>query len=284
MRAADTAPHRHLLPGNGPAALQEGGAQQQEDRMPNTQSFFWYELMTSDVDAAEAFYAGVVGWRPESFGGSAMNYTVMNAADRGTAGLMLLPEEAKAMGTPPSWVGYIYASDVDAVVASLEKAGGKVHRPPSDIPDIGRFAVVADPQGATFMLMSPSGPDQPPAPAGTPGHIGWHELYASDWKSAFDFYSGQFGWTKGEAMDMGDMGTYQLLGEGTGAMMDKPAAFPVPFWLFYFNVPAIDAAAASIAAQGGKVLMGPHQVPTGQWVLQGQDPQGAMFALLAPGR
>ena len=252
--------------------------------MPNTQSFFWYELMTTDVKAAEAFYAAVVGWRPESFGGSAMNYTVMNAADRGTAGLMLLPEEAKAMGTPPSWVGYIYAKDVDAAVASLEKAGGKVHRPPSDIPDIGRFAVVADPQGAAFMLMSPNGPDQPPVPAGTPGHIGWHELYASDWKSAFDFYAGQYGWTKGEAMDMGDMGTYQLLGDGTGAMMDKPAAFPAPFWLFYFNVPAIDAAAATVAAQGGKVLMGPHEVPTGQWILQGQDPQGAMFALLAPGR
>ena len=69
--------------------------------MPDTQSFIWYELMTTDVKAAEAFYAAVVGWRPESFGGSAMNYTVMNAADRGTAGLMLLPEEAKAMGTPP---------------------------------------------------------------------------------------------------------------------------------------------------------------------------------------
>ena len=159
-----------------------------------------------------------------------------------------------------------------------------MHRPPSDIPDVGRFAVVADPQGATFMLMSPNGPDQPPAPAGTPGHIGWHELYASDWKSAFDFYAGQFGWTKGEAMDMGEMGTYQLLGDGTGAMMDKPAAFPAPFWLFYFNVPSIDAAAATVAAEGGKVLMGPHEVPTGQWILQGQDPQGAMFALLAPGR
>ena len=124
-----------------------------------------------------------------------------------------------------------------------------MHRPPSDIPDVGRFAVVADPQGATFMLMSPNGPDQPPAPAGTPGHIGWHELYASDWKSAFDFYAGQFGWTKGEAMDMGEMGTYQLLGDGTGAMMDKPAAFPAPFWLFYFNVPSIDAAAATVAAR-----------------------------------
>ena len=106
-----------------------------------------------------------------------MQYIVFNAGERCVAGLMLLPEEAKAMGTPPCWLGYIHAKDVDAATASVKKAGGAVHREPSDIPEVGRFSVVADPQGAAFMLMSPTGPDQPPVARMTPGHVGWHELY-----------------------------------------------------------------------------------------------------------
>src|SRR5690606_29828871 len=139
--------------------------------------FFWYELMTTDVPAAENFYRKVVGWTAEPFGDAGTGYTVFSAGEQAVAGLMLLPEEAQAMGTPPCWMGYIHAGDTDAATASLQKAGGTVHREPSDIPEVGRFSVVADPQGAAFMLMTPNGPDQPPAPPATPGHVGWHELY-----------------------------------------------------------------------------------------------------------
>jgi predicted enzyme related to lactoylglutathione lyase len=249
--------------------------------------FFWYELMTSDVKAAEAFYGAVVGWRGEKFGGGSMNYTVMNAVDRGVTGIMDIPEDAKAMGAGPSWLGYIYTDNVDDAADNLKKAGGVVHRPPSDIPEVGRFAVVADPQGATFMLMKPNQPDQPPVPLGTPGHIGWHELLASDWKSAFDFYAGQFGWTKGDAMDMGAMGTYQLFATGkdaVGGIMTKPANIPAPYWLFYFNVPALDPAAATLKEKGGTVLLEPMEVPGGGWIVQAKDPQGAVFALMAAKR
>jgi len=256
--------------------------------MPKTpRGFFWYELITTDVKAAEAFYSAVVGWRGEAFGGQFMNYIVMNAADRGAAGIMEIPDEAKAMGEGPTWLGYIRSDDVDAAVESLRQAGGKVYREPEDIPKIGRFAVVADPQGVAFMLMTPNGPDQPPVAAGTPGHIGWHELLAVDDKSAFDFYAGQFGWTKGDAMDMGEMGTYQLVawgGEPAGAIMAKPAYVPAPYWQFYFNVPALDAAIETVKAQGGTLLFEPMEVPGGSWIVQGKDPQGAIFALLAPKR
>ena len=256
--------------------------------MPKTpRGFFWYELMTSDVKAAEAFYGAVVGWRSEKFGGNAMNYTVMNAADRGAAGIMDIPDDAKAMGAGPTWLGYIYVDDVDAAVESLKKAGGKVHSAPQDIPEVGRFAVVADPQGVTFMLMKPSQPDQPPVAAGTPGHIGWHELLANDGKSAFDFYASQFGWTKGDAMDMGAMGTYQLFtlgSEPVGGIMTKPANVPQQYWLFYFTVPALDAAVATVKAKGGTLLFDPMEVPGGSWIVQGKDPQGAVFALTAAKR
>lgn len=248
-------------------------------------SFFWYELMTNDVKAAEAFYTAVVGWRAQPWGEPGEGaYTVMNADDRGVAGLMAIPDRASEAGGQPAWLGYIYADDVDAATVGVKKAGGSVHRPPEDIPGVGRFSVVADTQGVAFMLMQPEGSDQPPVPIDTLGHVGWHELYARDWQKAFDFYSGQFGWTKADAMDMGEMGVYQLFaagGEPIGGMMDKPEQIPAPFWLFYFNVPAIDEAVQRVKTNGGQILMGPVEVPGGSWIVQCLDPQGAAFALAA---
>jgi predicted enzyme related to lactoylglutathione lyase len=250
-------------------------------------TFVWYELMTTKMDAAEAFYGAVVGWSPQSISQPDMRYTVMKAGDRMVAGVMALPADAREAGARPGWVGYVGTDDADASTRKLREAGGMVHREPADIPDIGRFSVVADPQGAMFMLFQPMGGDNSPAPAMTPGHIGWHELYAADWPSAFDFYAGQFGWTKADAIDMGPMGAYQLFaagGEPIGGMMTKPDAIPAPVWLYYFNVEAIDAAAARVSSGGGQVLNGPLEVPGGGWILHAMDPQGAMFALAAPRR
>lgn len=252
-------------------------------------SFFWYELMTTDVDAAEAFYTNVVGWTAQPFqtSGDMPRYTIMNAGDRGIGGLMTLPEDARKMGMQPAWLGYIHTTDVDSSTKALKDAGGTVHRPPQDIPGVGRFSVVADPQGAIFMFLQPNAPDQPPAPAGTPGHVGWHELYTTDWQKAVDFYTSQFGWEQDHPVDMGEMGTYQVFsvdGQQAGGMMNKPSQIPTPFWQFYFTVAAIDDAAKRVADAGGKVLMGPMEVPGGSWIVQCQDPQGAHFALSAPVR
>jgi predicted enzyme related to lactoylglutathione lyase len=253
----------------------------------SAKSFVWYELMTTDMDAAKTFYSTVVGWTAQAWGQSDTPYTLMSAGDKMVAGVMPLPADTLATGAKPGWVGYIGVDDVDAATERVKQAGGAVHRPPADIPEVGRFSVVTDPQGAVFMLFTPSGEGSAPAPAGTSGHVGWRELYASDWASAFDFYAGQFGWTKADAMDMGPMGTYQLFatgGDPIGGMMNKPKEIPAPVWLYYFNVAEADAAAARVTAHGGQVLMGPHEVPGGSWIMQGVDPQGAMFALVAPRR
>lgn len=150
-------------------------------------NFFWYELMTSDPAAAETYYKTVVGWDSEPFPGSAMAYTVLKAGDRGVAGLMAIPPQAADMGARPAWIGYIHVDDVDAATARIAEAGGKVFQPATDIPNVGRFSVVTDAQGAVFNLMKPNGPDQAPVAPMTPGHIGWRELYAADGPSAFDF-------------------------------------------------------------------------------------------------
>lgn len=249
--------------------------------------FIWYELMTSDPAAALEFYAAVVGWSGEPFGGAEMPYTVLNAGGIGVAGLMAIPPEVAAAGARPVWMGYIHAADVDAACDALAADGGSLHHAPTDIPDVGRFAVVADPQGAHFMLMAPQGPEGPRAEPSSPGQVGWRELYAQDWRAALDFYARRFGWSARESFDIGPMGTYQLFQSGDGqqgGMMTKPDAFPQPFWLFYFNVPTIDAAISRVKDSGGQVLMGPSEVPGGSWIVQCLDPQGAMFALTAPVR
>lgn len=254
----------------------------------NQAKFVWYDVMTSDTKAAASFYSQVIGWDAKDSGMADRSYTLFSAGPTMVGGLMPIPDEARAMGAKPCWTGYVGVDDVDAHAERVNAAGGAVHRPPEDIPGVGRFAVVADPQGAVFILFKGNGePDQAPTAPGTPGTVGWHELYAGDGASAFGFYSSLFGWTQADAIDMGPMGVYRLFatgGEPVGGMMTKMPDMPMPFWLYYFNVDAIDAAMARVTQHGGKVLMGPHQVPGGQWILQCLDPQGAMFAMVASKR
>jgi predicted enzyme related to lactoylglutathione lyase len=106
---------------------------------------------------------------------------------------------------------------------------------------------------------------------------------ADDWQKAFGFYSELFGWQKSDAMPMGEMGTYQMFstgGQAIGGMFNKPPAVPAPYWLYYFNVGDIDVAVERVWANGGQILNGPMEVPGGHWIIQGKDPQGAMFALV----
>ena len=247
--------------------------------------FVWYELMTSDDEAAAAFYRQVMGWQTADAGMPGMRYTLLSAGGAAIAGLMTLPQEACDAGARPGWVGYIGVADVDAMATRLQAAGGKLYRPAEDIPGVGRFAVVADPHGASFNLFRGHSDEQPPQPPiGTPGTVGWHELSAGNLDSAWTFYSGLFGWTQEADMDMGAMGVYRVFAAGgspIGGMMDKPPQVPQPGWLYYFNVDAIDAAMARVTAGGGQVLNGPMEVPGPMWTLQCLDPQGAAFALVA---
>lgn len=247
-------------------------------------SFVWYELLTTDTKAAETFYHDVVGLAARDASMPGMNYTLLTKGETLVGGVMNLPEDARKMGTPPNWIGYVAVDDVDDAAARVKQLGGAVHVEPRDIPNVGRFAIVADPQNAYFALFKPlNAAQQRPADMTSPGHIGWHELMAVDWEKAWSFYSGMFGWQKADAMDMGPMGKYQLFTAGAqpiGGMFNKPPAVPVPFWLYYFNVGDIDAAAGRVTAGQGKILNGPMEVPGGQWILQCMDPQGAMFALV----
>ncbi|HZD31988.1 MAG TPA: VOC family protein [Candidatus Angelobacter sp.] len=244
--------------------------------------FSWYELMTSDTKAAGKFYSDVVGWTTQEMPGGGEPYTVFNLGKVGIAGMLAMPQHT-------GWVGYISVDDVDAHVEKIVEAGGKLWRPATDIPGILRFAVMSDPQGAAIVVFTPNpampSPERPAPPAS--GTIGWHELYTSDLEGGFAFYNKLFGWTKVSDMDMGPMGVYRIFDEGDhkemgdGGMMNKDPQIPVSVWNFYFHVDSIKSAVERVKSGGGKVLNGPMQVPGGAWVIQCQDPQGAMFALVS---
>jgi uncharacterized protein len=254
----------------------------------NHGKFVWYDVMTTDVKAATVFYCKVVGWTAQDSGMTDRSYTLLSAGPTMIGGLMPIPDDARAAGARPAWMGYIGVDDVDATTPRIKAAGGAIHRGPEDIPGIGRFAVAGDPHGAGFIIFKGAS-DQAPAPvaAGTPGHIGWHELHAGDRERDFAFYAGLFGWTKAESVDMGPMGIYQTFatgGDPVGGVMTRTPEVPAPFWLYYFNVDAVDAAAARVTEGGGKILFDAHQVPGGSWIVQCMDPQGAAFALVASKR
>ena len=255
-------------------------------------NFIWHELITTDTEAAKAFYGAVAGWEAEVTGVAGFDYTLFKVPgyDMAVAGLMTLTPEMAERKVPPNWSGYVAVEDVDAMVGVFAEEGGNAIVAPQDIPNIGRFAVVADPQGAVICLFRPTMPDGPLPPApppGSPGTFGWHELFAVDGASAFAFYAKMFGWQKDMAVDMGAAGTYQCFavdGRPIGGIMTKMAEMPVPFWNYYINVDAIDAAAERVKVAGGKLINDPMEVPGGSWIVNCCDPQGAMISLLAPQR
>ncbi len=251
--------------------------------------FIWYELMTPDAEGAKAFYDAVVGWSVGEAVAEYNGYRMINTSDGGFAGGVLsLSAEMKQHGARPIWLGYIHTRDVNSQIASIEAAGGKALMPATDIPNVGRIALVADPQGAPFYVMTPIPPvgrENEPSTVFSPGdpeRCAWNELSTSDPASARSFYGGQFKWATDNFMPMGDHGEYRFidlegltLGAIAGSRGDQP-----PHWRFYFRVPSVSKAQELAEKAGGKILMGPMEVPGGDHIVIGMDPQGAEFALV----
>jgi predicted enzyme related to lactoylglutathione lyase len=249
--------------------------------------FIWHELMTTDPEAAGAFYSKVVPWKTQPSG--MPSYTLWLAGNTQTGGLMALPEDSQAAGTPPHWLIYLGTPDVDATVSQAEGLGAKVLKPAADIPNVGRFAVLADPQGATFAVYTPGTSVEGGGSGGAPepGEYMWHELATTDPEGALAFYTELFGWSKGEAHDMGNM-TYQIFdyanptGMGVGGIYRVQGASTPSHWLSYVRVSNVEKAVAAAKANGGRVLNGPMEVPGGSWIAMLLDPQGGEFALVEP--
>jgi uncharacterized protein len=271
---------------------QEAPTTMAQRRSEDHGSYIWYELMTPDPDAAKGFYDAVVGWDIEPQPSGEMDYRMIRRSDGGNeGGVMRLTDDMKQHGAVPTWLGYIFVDDVDASVASIEQAGGKTYMAAFDIPNVGRIAMVADPQGAPFYVMKPSPPaDNPNAKSDvfSPNKIGccaWNELCTTDLDAARRFYPEQFGWKLGDVMPMGPMGDYQFIDQGgrmIGAMFAPPGR--QPGWRFCFRVEDLERSTEAVRAGGGEVLSGPVEVPGGGRIVQANDPQGAFFMIIEGGQ
>ena len=269
--------------------VRDASAPAQDNAPDSTGSYIWYELMTPDPDGAKAFYDAVVGWNIGEGAAEYNGYRMINRSDGGFAGGVLqLTDDMQQHGARPTWLGYIYVPDVDQAIGKIEAAGGKALMPATDIPNVGRIAMVADPQGAAFYIMKPVPPQGDPnaqsdvfSPTAEQ-RVSWNELSTADPAGARRFYDGQFGWKSDDFMPMGDMGDYRFWDRGDqriGAFCGTMPGHQTK-WRYYFRVPSIARAKEVIEQKGGTVGMGPHQVPTGDYIIIGTDPQGAEFALV----
>ena len=237
--------------------------------------------MTSDPASAEAFYSKAVGWKAKSWDQDP-SYKMWTAGGKPMGGLMAVPEVLNATPPPPQWFSYIGTPDVDATVRQAVELGGKVMRPAQDIPTVGRFAFLNDPQGAAFAAYAPS-----TAPKISDqyelGDFSWHELLTTNAPAAWEFYHKLFGWMKTGSMDMGGGNMYQMFGIGGipfGGMFTRPAQSPgPPMWLPYALVRDSKRAAETIKQHGGTVINGPMEVPGGDWIVAGLDREGVAFAV-----
>jgi predicted enzyme related to lactoylglutathione lyase len=246
--------------------------------------FVWFDLATTDPAAAITFYTKLIGWETEVWPGE-MPYTMWTANKTPLGGVMSLPPDAMKAGASPHWIAHITTPHVDESAATATRLGGRVLVPPTDIPTVGRFAMLADPQGAIFSAFAQENPTPEREGPVLVGDFMWQELNTSDAVAAFDFYHAIFGWEHTSQMDMGEHGIYYMYGrndEVLGGMYTLPPSDPRPSaWLHYIRVPDVDRSALQIPKLGGKVTLPAMDVPNGSRVLHGTDPQGGPFALVS---
>lgn len=243
--------------------------------------FVWYELLTPEPDASKKFYQPLTGWSTEPMD---KDYSMWTLGGEPVGGMFHLGPAQREQGVPPNWMPYVEANNVDELTRLAGTLGGKTVHEPTDIPGHGRFAVLQDPQGATFGVYKTNGASR--SWDGTPalGRFSWHELMTTDYKAAVEFYRKLFGWEKTSEMDMGPQGVYYMFGQKAtpfGGIFNRPpemAQVP-PFWLPYVHVKDVKKATDMAKKSGAEVMTGPMEVPDGSWIVVLKDPQGAAIAL-----
>jgi predicted enzyme related to lactoylglutathione lyase len=253
--------------------------------------FVWHDLSTKDVSGAKSFYGEVFGWK---FDASATEpYSHIQAGDEMIGGIRQLGADEHQ---PPSWLGYVVVDDVAATVASITGAGGRVYMPATTMPDVGTFAVTADPTGAVFAPWKSARPgeDVEATTMPKPFTFVWDELVSTDPEAAGAFYAKVFGWTT-RPVDMGGGMTYTLLdrpgvknafGEqaSAGGMMKSPPDVPHSFWLAYVGVDDCDRVSERATRLGATVMVPPTDIPNVGRFACWSDPQQASIAVLQPRR
>lgn len=244
----------------------------------------WFELATTDQNAAKVFYAAVFDWTSiDNPMGPNEVYTMFQLEGRDTGGGYTLSADMKAAGVPPHWMLYFCTADCDASVAQAKELGATVLSGPSDVMTFGRMAVLKDPTGATFSLWQPG--DNKGARIGRqPGTVCWVELNSWKAEESAAFYAKLLG-AEANSQTL-TMGPYIFLAAhdnhfGGVLQMTKEWGEMPPHWMIYFQVADCDATAAKIKAAGGQICHGPFDAPTVGRIAVCGDPQGAYFSIIS---
>jgi predicted enzyme related to lactoylglutathione lyase len=255
----------------------------------NKHRFVWHDLNTKDVDGSKKFYGEIFNWKLEASDNGP--YIHISAGDEMIGGVRQIgPNEPQ----PSNWMGYVGVDDVAATVSSITSAGGQVHMPATTLPNVGTFAVTADPTGAVFApwKSARAGEDVERQAMPKPFTFCWDELMSTDPSAAGAFYEKVFGW-KPRAIDMGGGMTYTLLDRpgvknvkgdqaSAGGMMKSPAGVPHSFWLPYVGVDNCDKISERAGRLGATVTVPPQDIPNVGRFACWLDPQGASIAILQP--
>ncbi len=248
-------------------------------------SFCWFELATSDQNAAKSFYGSLFGWDTADMPmGPGDVYTMFRLDGRDAAAAYTLRPEMKAQGIPPNWTLYISVASADETAGKAGQSGGQVVAPPFDVFDIGRMAAVIDPAGAAFCLWEEKR-NYGAGIIGEPGAFCWADLCTKDVAKAAKFYSDVFGWqiAPGEQ----DHSGYLHIKNGDAFIGGMPPAahqnpHVPPHWMLYFMVHNVAESTAKAVELGGKALMGPMTMEKVGDMAIIADPQDATFALFKP--
>jgi predicted enzyme related to lactoylglutathione lyase len=236
--------------------------------------FVWHEQVSPDPKQAQSFYTELFGWDTEVWKPGEIDYSMISSGGQAHGGFSKAQEGAP----PPHWLGHIHVESVDETVEKAKKAGGTIAFGPMDMPEIGRFAIIVDPQGAFVSAYQPE--SEGPSSSGV---FVWDELGTQDLEASKRFYGDVFGW---KARDMGEeYRGYNIWSRGEtdiGGLMALPDSSMPTQWVPYVGVDDADATVAKAKELGGTVILEPMDVPEVGRLAVLRDPQGATFALIKP--
>ncbi len=258
--------------------------------MSNTCRFVWHDLNTHDVEGAKRFYGELFNWSFEQSGNEPYHHVKAGAQMIGG----IRRKEANEPG-PPSWLGYVLVEAVPAAVEKATAGGGRVYVPTTTMPDVGTFAVIADPTGGVVAPWRSARPEENKEASVPPANhtFCWDELLTSDPAAATKFYASVFGWVT-ETQNMGEMGDYTLFTRPgvknpmrddkpawAAGLMKAPPMVPYSFWLAYVQVDNADATAERAKKLGANITVPPTDIPTIGRFCAFMDPQNAALAFIS---
>ena len=242
-------------------------------------TFCWTDLATTDQDAAKSFYGELFGWHAEDLPvGDGATYSMMRLDGRDVAAIATQPQQQREAGVPPAWQSYVSVESADVSADRARELGAAVHAPPFDVLDVGRMAVIQDPQGAFFMLWEPRS-HFGAGLVNAPGALAWNELASPDVDASAGFYRDLFGWETRQFEGSED--PYLVItndGNGNGGIRPLQPPGTPPHWLAYFGTDEIDSGLSRVEQLGGSTLAGPIDMHIAKIGIV-QDPQGAVFAI-----